>query len=117
MSVFPTLTKVPSYPLDPDGDQEDAVLRSPMEAGYEQTRPLFTRARRSWGVNYRALGESDVAALRGFERTTLRNGADAFTWTHPIEGAAYTVRLAGPMRFKRTVAGLVTDVSFTLREV
>lgn len=116
MTAFVTLSRVPSYPLDPDGVIEDNVLRSQSEAGYEQTRPRYTRARRSWGVSYIRLSAADEALLRAFEITTLRNGADSFTWTHPISGTTYTVRLTGPIRFSRpSVSG--ADASFTLREV
>lgn len=116
MAVFPTLTQRPSFPLSPDGELGDAVLSSPFEAGYEQTRPKFTRARRNFGVNYKALPDADVATLRAFELTTLRNGADSFTWTHPLSGLGYTVRLVENIKFARTTPR-VADVSMTLREV
>lgn len=115
MTAFVTLTGKPDYPLDPDGEIEDNVLRSDTTAGYEQTRPRYTRARRTWGVNYQDMIAADVALLKAFELTTLRNGADMFTWTHPITGT-FTVRLAGPIRFsKDDYSG--TRVSFTLKEV
>lgn len=115
MAAFPTLTKGPTYPLNPDGDLEDAVLRSDFTAGYEQTRPKFTRARRSYGLNYK-ISDADVATLRDFERITLVNGADAFTWTHPLRATSHTVRLTAPIKYSKLVLGL-TDVSFTIREV
>lgn len=117
MPAFPTLSRPPSYPIDPDGQIEDAVLRSPAEGGYEQTRPRFTRMRRTWGLNYRHLSDTDVALLRTFETTTLSNGAAAFTWTHPLGAGTFTVQLAGPIRFGRPGAPLHADVSFALREV
>lgn len=115
MAAFPTLSKAPAFPLDPDGELEDAILRSPMEAGYEQTRPKFTRARRTYGLRYRLAG-ADLAALRDFERVTLHNGADSFTWTHPIAGTTHTVRLTGPAKYAYINRGR-TDVSFVIREV
>ena len=117
MPTFPTLSKPPSYPLDPDGEIEDVVMRSPQEAGYEQTRPRTTRARRNFGVNYQALPDADTDLLRTFEITTLRNGADAFAWTHPLSGTVYTVRLTGQIKFRRNNAGAMSNVSFALREV
>lgn len=117
MPAFPTLSKPPSYPLDPDGDIDDGILRSPKEAGYDQTRPRFTRTRRTWGVTYKGLPDADVVTLRAFEITTLRNGADLFTWAHPLEGNSYTVRLAAPIKFQRAGIPLHANVSFTLREV
>lgn len=119
MPNFPALSTPPSYPIDPDGEIEDAILRSPMEAGYEQTRPRTTRARRSFGINYIGLKSADEALLRAFEITTLRNGADSFNWTHPLSATVYTVRLTGgAIKFVRikSKAGLV-NVSMKLREV
>ena len=115
MAAFPTLTRPPIYPLDPDGELEDAVLRSESEAGYEQTRPKFTRARRSFGLRYR-MSDADVATLRAFELTTLVNGSDSFTWTHPLTSTSYTMRLTAPIKYAISSLG-VTDVSFMMREV
>ena len=115
MTTFVTLAGVPGYPMDPDGEIDDAVLRSDTTAGYEQTRPKFTRARRSWGVNYPDMIGADVALLKAFELTTLRNGADMFDWPHPITGT-FTVRLKGPIKFAKDDFG-GTRVSFALREV
>lgn len=115
MAAFPTLSRPPIHPLDPDGELEDAILRSPFEAGYEQTRPKYTRARRIFGVRYR-IQEADTALLRAFEQVTLVNGADAFDWTHPISAVTYTVRLAAPIKYAKTSVG-ITDASFTIREV
>lgn len=115
MVDFVTLTGVPGYPMDPDGEIEDNILRSDTTAGYEQTRPRFTRTRRVWGVNYPDMIDADVALLKTFERTTLRNGADKFNWNHPITGT-FVVRLAGPIKFAKDDFG-GTKVSFTLKEV
>ncbi|PIQ26127.1 hypothetical protein COW64_12340 [bacterium (Candidatus Blackallbacteria) CG18_big_fil_WC_8_21_14_2_50_49_26] len=117
MTAFVTLSKAPSLPLSPDGKIEDVVLRSSAEAGYLQTRPRTTRARRSWGVRYPVLDATDTAALRAFEITTLRNGADSFSWTHPISGTSYTVRLAGQIDFSTDQHRSLTGASFTLQEV
>lgn len=113
---YPTLSRPPNYPLDPDGELEDVILRSPTEAGYAITRPRFTRARRRWGVTYINLPDADVATLRTFEQTTLHNGADQFSWTHPVTGT-FTVQLAAPIRYARTAAANMTNVSFVLQEV
>lgn len=118
MATFPTLSRAPSYPLDPDGELEDVLIRSPQESGYEQVRPRTTRARRSFGLNYNALSDADVAVLRNFELVTLVNGADAFSWTHPLSGVVYTVRLAAPIKYAKALrAPTLSTVSFTLREV
>ncbi|MHB0925887.1 MAG: hypothetical protein ACYC1F_05230 [Gallionellaceae bacterium] len=117
MANFPTLSCSPSFPLDPDGEIEDVVLRSPFEGGYEQTRPRSTRTRRTFGLNYKALNNADVALLRAFEITTLRNGADSFTWTHPLSATSYTVRLTGPIKFAKQQVSTHSAVALTLREV
>lgn len=117
MPAFPTLSRAPNYPIDPDGEMDDVILRSPMESGYEQTRPRTTRTQRSFGLNYRDLNDADEALLRTFETTTLRNGADSFTWTHPKSGTTYTVRLKGPIKYSRKRTFNSLDVSMLLREV
>lgn len=117
MANFPTLSVAPSYPLSPDGDTEDVVIRSPQTAGYEQTRPRTTRTRRTFGLNYKALDDTDAGLLRAFEITTLRNGADSFAWTHPLSGTVYTVRLTGPIKFAKQQVGTHSVVALTLREV
>lgn len=116
--AFPTLSRPPSYPLDPDGEIEDAVLRSPPAAGYVQQRPKFTRSRQSFGLNYPNLPDADVALLKTWERTTLGNGAGTDTWTHPLSGTTYTVRLGpGLIKYKRARKGAGTEVSMLLQEV
>lgn len=116
-TAIDSMSRKPSD-LDPDGELEDAVLRSPYDAGYEQTRPKYTRMRRTWGVRYDELPVADVANLRTYEQTTLVNGANSFVWTHPLSGITPTVHLAGPIRYS-TVADKygMSAVSFTIREV
>jgi hypothetical protein len=116
--AFPTLSRPPSFPIDPDGSLEDGVLRTTAEAGYVETRPRFTRARRSWGLNYPNLPDADTVTLRSWELTTLRNGADSFDWTHPLTAATYTVQLGpGLIKYKKAKKGNGEDVSMTLVEV
>ncbi len=118
MPSFPSLSKDPSWPMDPDGEIEDSTIRSPFEGGYELTRPRFTRDRRKWGVRYVMLSSSDASTLRTFEKTTVRGGADSFTWTHPTTSTSYTVRFAGPIRFTLVPPGTGKyNAEFTLREV
>jgi len=114
--AFPTLTRKPST-LDPDGELEDAVLRSPFDAGYVQSRPKYTRMRRSWGVRYTELPDADVATLRTYEQTTLVNGASPFDWTHPKLGFTVTVNI-GRIKYSTSADKYgVADVSFTLTEI
>lgn len=116
--AFPALSRPPSYPIDPDGAIEDAVLRSPSDAGYVQTRPKFTRVRQSFGIKYPSLPDADVALLKTWERTTLANGSGSDTWTHPLSAATYTVQLGpGLIKYARAKKGAGTDVSMLLQEV
>ena len=115
MAAFPTLSATPIYPLTPNGELEDNIIRSPYTAGYEQSRPRFTRARRIFGLNYN-LQAADEALLRDFELTTLHYGADSFTWVHPISGLTYVVQLTAPIKFGEESYGLCA-VSLTIKEV
>lgn len=114
LPVYPTLSKNPAYPLDPDGELEDVVIRSDLTAGYQQTRPRSTRARPNFGLTYPSLPDVDVALLRAFEQTTLVNGASPFTWTHPITSVSYTVGLSVPIKYARVVPQ-ATKVSIKLQ--
>lgn len=116
MPAFPSLSINPSWPLDPDGEIEDATLRSPFEGGYELTRQKFTRTRRNWGVQYSTLNQTDKDALATFEKDTVKGGADSFTWTHPKTATVYTVRFKEPVKYAYVTVGLYT-ASFMLREV
>ena len=117
MSNFLGLSKGPSLPLDPDGVMEDAVLRTPTEAGYVQTRPRYTRPRLMWGLNYNVLPDSDIAILKNWEQVTIRNGSDVFTWQHPTTLVSYDVRLAGPVKYSRTGLPTLSSVSMQLQQV
>ena len=116
--AFPTLSRNPAE-LSPDGDPIDSLLASESDAGYEQTRPKFTRQRRIWGVTYNELPAADVATLRTYRDTTLVNGSSAFTWTHPLLGTTHTVRLIdGKINYSSAADKYgVSQVSFKLREV
>ncbi len=115
--AYPVLSRNPSS-LDPDGKLEDSTLRSEFTAGYSQSRPKFTRLRRTWGVSYADLPNADADTLRAFESTTLVNGSAPFVWTHPISGITPTVQIIGCISFSSSADKYgVTQVSFTLQEV
>ncbi|SDI54054.1 hypothetical protein [Propionivibrio dicarboxylicus] len=118
MPTFPTLSRLPDFPLSPDGEpSKDGIISSPMTAGYQVTRPRFTRDQRSWGVNYKRMSRADLDLLRAFRTTTLKNGALSFEWLHPLDGVVYTVRLeSGHITFN-AVAPNAWQVAFTLVEV
>lgn len=96
MPTFPLTTS----PLIRDFNEtyEDAVLRSDFDAGYQQTRPKWTRTRRKFTASY-LVTQSQKATLHTFYVTTLANGALSFDWTHPQTGSVITVRMDKPITF------------------
>jgi len=91
MPTFPTLDTEIYYPLEEE--REDSTIRSKFEDGYEHTRPRYTKIRYTWNVNYRMMPGSDKDTLEAFV-TTVREGADSFSWTNPQSGATYTVKFS-----------------------
>lgn len=91
MPTFPTLTISPTYPLDEQ--REDATIRSSFEAGYEHTRPKFTKVRYTWTIKYNMLPSTDKTTLENFV-TTVREGADSFSWINPVDNQSHTVRFS-----------------------
>jgi len=116
MANFPTLSVSPVYPLSPDGDLSDVIIRSEVQGGYELTRPRATRSRGIFGFNYFAMPVADYATLRSFESATLKNGADSFTWIHPVRKTTHTVRLTGPIKYANPDCNLF-NASFEVKEV
>lgn len=114
MAAFPTLSKVPAYPLGEES--EDAVIRSSSEAGYQITRPRFTKVRRKFEVKYEDCTQTDKNSLDTFYYTTLGNGSAIFQWTHPQTSEVINVRFAKPIK-----SSLAFDnhynIEFTLEEV
>lgn len=117
MAVFPTLSINPSRPLDEV--REDNVIRSNVEGGYEQTRPRFTRLRRTWTLKYEFLTQTDKDTLDTF-LTTVKGGSDAFSWTHPTTSQTHNVRFTKPPTFslvKYAGGSHRYDTTIELREV
>jgi phage-related protein len=114
MSNFPTLSNPPAFGLS--HENEDAVLKSDKEGGYVQTRPRFTRLRKKFsGVVYRNMTDTDQSTLDTFETTTVRGGADSFSWTNPKNSTTYTVRFMKPVKYTPTEFGW--DFEMDLEEV
>jgi phage-related protein len=97
---------------------EDSEIGTPTEAGYEQTRPRFTRDRHTWKLFWEQepLSVADYNTLMAF-RADVRGG-QAFNWTHPFTHTPYVVR-AKFGEFRLTEAGGIPGYagSITLREV
>ncbi|MEA5092463.1 hypothetical protein SDC9_37476 [bioreactor metagenome] len=111
--AWPDIQK-PAYNLAED--PEDAVIRSEFDAGYEQTRPRFTRNRTTYGLSWKAMRTTDKSTLDSFYKNTLANGALMFTWAHPDDGITHTVRFTGPPTYNLIAVGL-WSVELKLREV
>ncbi len=91
MPTFPTLSKAPVYPLS--WSKEDNTIRTPFEAGYQQTRSRFTRTRRKWAIQYENLTSADAVLLDAFADGDDIDGATgSFTWVEPITEVSRTVR-------------------------
>ena len=113
MPTFPTLTTKPIFPVPQE--KEDSVIKSGKEGGYLQTRQRYTRIRKNFQVQYHNLSTTEMGTLDTFENT-VKGGADSFTWTHPMTGVVYSVRLDGTIKFSPTHDNR-WDAEFTLDEV
>ncbi len=113
MADFPTLTVSCSFPINED--REDSTIRSGYEAGYEHTRPRFTRTRRKFTIKYQNILADDKEDLEDFV-DTVREGADIFTWTHPLTSITYNVRFDPIPRFE-LVGPNLWNCEFGLKEV
>lgn len=103
MASFPTLSLNPEYPLKED--REDAVIRTPMEGGYQVTRRRFTRTRRKFTLTYKNLVAADVVLLRTFYDTTTAGGSVSFDWTNPADSVTYVCRFSAPLSFSLDLYG------------
>ena len=89
--AFPTLSTKPM--VSPTPQREDMVIRDSSEAGYETTRPRFTRNRITFDVTHRGCTQADVDALDAYFVGDAAHGSAIFSWTHPDTSVAYNVRL------------------------
>lgn len=115
-NTFPTLTAIQAVPMTEE--LEDATIRPPFEAGYEHTRPRFTRSRKTWSVKYEYMTNTDKTTLDAFV-TTVRQGADSFSWTNPQDSTTYTVRFLTLPRYELVLNrdGGFWNLEFQLRQV
>lgn len=80
MINFPNISK-PSYPLSIG--LEDNSLKSKFEDGTVQSRPKFTRSRRTFKVNWKSLPNDEYLILEKFIRKTVKYSAETFLWVNP----------------------------------
>jgi hypothetical protein len=78
----------------------DATISTPMEAGYKQTRPRYTRDRHIWSLPWEEtpLTDADYLLLKAFF-STVRIGATIFIWEHSFRKTSHDVRFASISEF------------------
>lgn len=111
---WPAGIKNPDYPLDEQ--LADPTLRSEFEDGSQQTRPKHTRIRNTFTVSWKSLPDDEKQLLEDFYRNTVKAGAEAFNWTHPVSGKQYVVRFGAALAPKANMLHY-WSVSITLIEV
>ena len=98
MATFPVMyhhgTLVHTPILESEEFAIDPAIRSPIEAGYVQSRAKFTNTKIRWAWRYEMLKNANKVTLRTFEIARL-GGSEAFTWVNPISSVSYTVRFPG----------------------
>lgn len=86
MIYFPNIS-APSYPLKVK--IENNSLASKFEDGTLQSRPKFTRSRRTFTVSWQSLKQEEYLILDDFIRNVVRYSAETFYWKNP---ATYNIR-------------------------
>lgn len=74
---------------------DDAVLRTAMEAGPPSRRRRFTAITQSLGFPM-VMDGAQLAAFKSFYRSTLANGALAFDWIDPTDDAVVSIAFKSP---------------------
>jgi len=104
MADFPSI-KAPD--LDLFGEQPvKEKVRTPMEAGYVQSRSRYSGSRRVFEIGWEFLPAADYEVLVAFFDSI---GGAAFNWTHPTTGITYTVIFSDDALPKAKPIGRVID--------
>ena len=98
MIDFPTLSRGTSRTGYAKENAIDPTIRTRSEGGYLKTRPRTTWVPDKYMDIRENLTATDVALLESFENT-VRIGADAFRWGHPVTGTAILVRFTKPIKY------------------
>lgn len=89
-TLFPLQSKQDSRFFTTEID--DIAIVGSMEGGYETTRPRTTRRpRKSFTTGFTEISDADKLALDAFYDTVGKFGL--ITWTHPLSGVVYSVRV------------------------
>jgi hypothetical protein len=116
---FPILSDY-AVPLVDDWEETlsvDPTIRSPVEAGYVQTRAKFTRIPKKWHIFYPLILDTDKVSLESFQ-DTVKVGADKFYWINDKDLVTYEVRLLSPMVFNiHPQSSIYWTATFDLEQV
>lgn len=113
METFPTLSVNPVFPYEEEF--EDNVIRSSSEAGYQSSRPRFTRMTKLLRINYKAISQDDKSTLEDFYANVVK-GSDSFYWTDIVANKQYIVKFNSPIKFTYSYVGY-WDCSIEFKEV
>ena len=118
MISFPNISK-PSYPLNIE--TENNSLTSKFEDGTVQSRPKFTRSRRTFTVKWNGLPNKEYLILDKFIRETVKYSSETFLWENPAsyslpETEALEVRIINVGKAEMSVLDK-WNVELTLQEV
>jgi hypothetical protein len=80
----------PDYPLTDEVNYPQ--IRTEFESGTVQSRPRWTRARRTFTLRWGAMTEAHYALL---EAAFVADQGTTFSWTNPASSVTYTVRYKG----------------------
>jgi hypothetical protein len=99
MATFPSTLPNPS--IQSSGEIKLAQVRTPMEAGYVQTRKKYTRSREKYSLSWSALNNTEFETLRDFfinnqggnwdfpflsstKQYRFSSDSISFNWTSPL---------------------------------
>ena len=111
MSAFPTI-QIPDYPMGEDTYVPQ--VRTEFDSGYVQSKARFTRSRKVFTLNWKAMTAANFATLDAF---LVANAGIAFTWTHPLTAVAYSVRHRDDSLKSQVVRRDRRQISIVLEEV
>ena len=124
MATFPTIYRrgtMVQQPVVGDMDStmaHDPAIRSQSEGGYVTSRARFTRISRRWTIRYEWMSRTNKNTILAFEDARCA-GAEAFTWTNPVDSTTHNVRFLEPIRYTphANTNFLWWTVEFILEEV
>ena len=87
--TFPTTIRAPDYPFSEKFVKRKILSR--FESGHELSRATATVGKHEFGPKWSGLPESEYQILKSYFES---QGAETFSWTHPVSTTVYTVRIA-----------------------